>query len=75
MTRRMVVELDADELACRLAEAAFGVTRPPDKSNAEALDTLDRATPMEPMGAAMRRAATSAIMYMGEQAGRAGLVQ
>lgn len=52
----LVVELDRDELAVRIAEKLLGRTRPADKSATEALDSFDAET------RAMFRAAAFAAM-------------
>jgi hypothetical protein len=55
---KYVAEIDEEELAVRLAEAALGIKRPPGKSLGECLDSL----PAD-WGDAFHRAARAAMTY------------
>ncbi|WP_342152400.1 hypothetical protein [Methylorubrum sp. SB2] len=64
-----VAEIDADELACRIAEAACGIRRPPGMTAKQALDNMSRLT--RRMGETdtvpgFRRAAQAAAEYLTE---------
>jgi len=66
----LVVELDADELAFRIAQAAIGMKAPPGTSAKAALDAMDRVPTMPgnpPMGAGFRAASQAAMEYLREQ--------
>jgi hypothetical protein len=74
MTRRVLVaELDVEELAVRLVEAAIGQTRPVGMTPAQALAATDLALPGE--ARIFRLQANAAMEYFREQIEKAQLEQ
>jgi len=67
----LVIELDAEELAFRIAQACLGMKAPPGTCARTALDAMDRIPQLEPgapnMGAGFRAAAQSSLEYLREQ--------
>lgn len=58
----LAVELDQDELACRILEAQVGMQRPPTMTATEALETQTPEIRLQ-----VRKAAAAAIAYLREQ--------